>query len=221
MIADSRNNSQISVLAFTGLAGAGKSTLAKMVSDKAIEAGIADCVLISPFAVPLKDFAIKLGWNGKKDKIGRRLLQLLGTEVGRDCIDPDIWLNFWKKEVYNRYEELARSKGGRLNLLVIVDDNRFENEAKSITEEFDGQIVRVTGRTSHQPKPLYKRVLFVISFGLLGRTEIDHISERGVDSRYVDLIVDNSGPLGNLKSAAIQVIEMIQDHRVVTEEAIA
>ena len=118
-------------LGITGQAGAGKSTVAAKLRLFAAASGV-DLGIV-PFAKPLKDFARKLGWNGEKDERGRRLLQLLGTEVGRECIHPDIWVDKW--------EEAATALPGG----TIADDCRFDNEVERV-RELGGMIVRVTGR---------------------------------------------------------------------------
>lgn len=59
----------------------------------------------------------------------RQILRTLGTEWGRDCIHPDIWLMCWKK----RIEGLA---------LVTVDDVRFINEAE-LVKSLGGVMVRI------------------------------------------------------------------------------
>lgn len=111
------------VLGFTGRAGSGKSfcaeQLARIISD-----GFEMPVTLASLATPIKELAQHLGWNGQKDAKGRRLLQLLGTEVGRDCISKDIWVNVLESE----RQELADP------VTLIVDDVRFENEAQWVRE---------------------------------------------------------------------------------------
>lgn len=51
----------------------------------------------------------------------RHLLRTLGTEWGRECVAPDMWLRVWE----------ARMKQFDL---VVVDDIRFENEAELVRE---------------------------------------------------------------------------------------
>lgn len=59
----------------------------------------------------------------------RRLLQWYGTEVKRSE-DPNYWLKIWVNNLPSQYEIPH----------VIVDDVRFENEAK-LVEAFGGQVV--------------------------------------------------------------------------------
>jgi hypothetical protein len=51
----------------------------------------------------------------------RHMLQTLGTEYGRQCLHPNVWLICWRKQA----ERHAK---------VVVDDVRFANEAALIRE---------------------------------------------------------------------------------------
>jgi hypothetical protein len=51
----------------------------------------------------------------------RHLLQTLGTEWGRTCIAPDVWLKCWAAEAIR-------------HPLVVVDDVRFPNEAQLLKD---------------------------------------------------------------------------------------
>lgn len=54
----------------------------------------------------------------------RRLLQYVGTEVGRNFIHPDFWIY--------RVQQLIRSANGGIVDFVISDDLRFDNEALAV-----------------------------------------------------------------------------------------
>lgn len=60
----------------------------------------------------------------------RHLLQTLGTEWGRSCVAPDVWLNLWRCRV---------SRLGR----VVVDDVRFPNEAE-LVRSLGGEVWKLT-----------------------------------------------------------------------------
>lgn len=115
------------LIGITGRAGSGKTTLAKFIRDQPENA------TIIPFAGPVKSIAYQMGWNGEKDAKGRRLLQLLGTECGRECVDPNIWVRKWAIDARNELNTCCT---------VIADDVRFPNEAAKI-RELGGVIVRV------------------------------------------------------------------------------
>ena len=59
----------------------------------------------------------------------RQLLQTLGTEWGRQCVHPNLWLMCWQKRI-SQYD------------LVVVDDVRFENEAE-LVRSLGGELWKV------------------------------------------------------------------------------
>lgn len=124
------------LIGICGFLGCGKSLLAERICRH-----VKMSAVIVPFAGPIKEFAKSLGWNGKKDSRGRRLLQLLGNECGRECIDQNLWLDLWAKDALQR---------ARCGQVVIADDVRYPNEANKIIES-GGIIIRVT-RPGHGPK---------------------------------------------------------------------
>ena len=64
----------------------------------------------------------------------RHLLRTLGTEWGRDCVHPELWLRCWTF----RYMQLQLQGAKR----VVVDDMRFPNEA-ALLDRFGGQLWKV------------------------------------------------------------------------------
>lgn len=60
---------------------------------------------------------------------GRHLLRTLGTEWGRQCVHPDIWLRLWEAQYPTGFP-------------VVVDDVRFPNEAQLIKAR-GGQLWRI------------------------------------------------------------------------------
>jgi len=117
-------------IGISGFMGAGKSTVADMMK---CELG---CAEVLAMAKPIKDIAGIMGWNGKKDEKGRRLLQLIGTECGRECLYDNVWVDMWFRTV-NAWPCHVR--------YAICDDIRFDNEAAGIIKA-GGFIVLVTGR---------------------------------------------------------------------------
>lgn len=110
---------------FIGLAGraqVGKTTTANAIAKACHARGIR-CVVV-PFAAPVKRIAYAMQWDGNKDAKGRRLLQLIGTECGRECVGPDVWVRLWADSI------------GSLDLpddaVVVADDVRFGNERDAI-----------------------------------------------------------------------------------------
>lgn len=122
------------LIGITGEMGSGKSTVAEMIL-RCAEGHII------PFAQPLKDLARSIGWDGNKDKKGRRLLQLLGTDVLRECIDP-----YWHTKKWREAIGITLSKYcDPMTPIIIADDLRFLNEESTILGS-GGKIIRIVGR---------------------------------------------------------------------------
>lgn len=127
------------VIAFTGLAGAGKSTAAMhLVKSRGFER--------VRFAGPLKAMMAALGLtpaeiDGDRKELPCELLggetpryamQTLGTEWGRNLIDSNLWIRAWRAAV-------DRLPAGQP---VVVDDCRFPNEAAAI-QAVGGFLVKI------------------------------------------------------------------------------
>jgi hypothetical protein len=143
---------------------------------KTMVAGIAseDGYVIAPFAGTIKDMVVpmlgNLGYNYPRawemvlrDKdamvpeLGvtvRHMLQTLGTEYGRQCLHPDVWLVCWRKQA----ERHAK---------VIADDIRFKNEADLI-RSMGGKVWMVR-------RPFVERTTDHISEGALDNYDFDAV----------------------------------------------
>jgi hypothetical protein len=142
------------IIGITGKAGAGKSEVARIIVD--LVGGE-----IAPFARPLKNVAISLGWNGDKDLHGRMLLQELGTTI-REHVSKEKWVDLWKKSIADVTD------------IIIADDVRYDNEALAIRSK-SGIIINVQGRQKYRKANRFERC-----FPGLSRTEDTHPSERGI-----------------------------------------
>uniref|UniRef100_G8EY48 Deoxynucleotide monophosphate kinase n=1 Tax=Synechococcus phage S-CAM8 TaxID=754038 RepID=G8EY48_9CAUD len=108
--------------------GSGKSTVAQILDGVAFS-----------FADPLRQFVAKtltslghdgfdLVRNGKEQKIAgigvtpRQMMQTLGTEWGRSCVHPELWVMIAESEATNWLRSVD----------VTFDDVRFPNEAEMI-----------------------------------------------------------------------------------------
>jgi hypothetical protein len=109
----------------------------------------------------------------------RHLLQTLGTEWGRECISPDVWVKCWKRNV--KYYLTS-------DLPVICDDVRFPNEAEAI-RELGGELWLVT-------RPGTRR-------------HTSHASEGSLDDfPYFDRRLTNNGTLIDLYQSVRRVIDI-------------
>jgi hypothetical protein len=85
------------------------------------------------FSVRVSDVIEEYGWDGYKESpYGleiRTLLQLIGTEVGREMLGADIWVNYALKSI---------NDGDK----VVFADVRFQNEAEAI-KSAGGKVIRI------------------------------------------------------------------------------
>lgn len=141
-----------SIIAFSGKAGAGKTTAAMML----VATGAGYCRL--SFADPLRDMLRALGLttddlSERKEvphlllggKTPRQALQTLGTEWGRKMITDDLWLGIARHRL-NR----ALDAGER----VCFDDCRFANEA-ALVRALGGIVINVTRPGQPQLAPAH------------------------------------------------------------------
>lgn len=151
------------IIGLSGPKGVGKSTFASQMAFDFYRDGITEQVRIMSFATPLKQMLGCIVHEDyiKQDKeriiphIGvsaRVCLQTLGTEWGRN-LNPDIWVNLAK----HRIEESA-------DKIFIIDDVRFDNEAKMI-RELGGAVWNLSRE------------------GIGG--EDNHISESGISKKFI------------------------------------
>jgi len=105
-----------------GPAGAGKTYSAKYLIKKfgAIQA---------KFAFPVYGLAYDYFRMDKKD---RNLLQIIGTDAGRENIDSDIWVKRFVEDT--KIVQIAREKLGLPSVGLVCDDCRFENEHQILKE---------------------------------------------------------------------------------------
>lgn len=165
------------VLAISGAAGSGKSTVSDFL---AVRFGYTK----TKFAKPLKDMCRALGLDechiegDMKEtplpflggKTPRYAMQTLGTQWGRDCMGDDFWVDLWASRA-------------RAHSRVIVDDCRFANEA-AMVRRMGGRVIRLVGRG-----------------GIAG----GHASEAG--DFIADSVVVNDGTILDLQTKVLRVIE--------------
>ena len=157
------------IIGICGPLGAGKTTLANILKQ---ETG----GKIYSFSMPLKEYAKSLGWDGKKDAKGRKLLQLLGTDCARELISEWVWV-----------DKLDDIIGEDSNHVVYIDDVRFINEADYVKKN-GGLIIQVKGRRRGKPSTWISNIVYWLKT-ILG---LRHKSERPIPKSMVDFVIDNS-----------------------------
>lgn len=149
-------------------------------------------VLLRDLGIP-EDEANRLVHEDKHETIpqikasARHLLQTLGTEYGRSCVHPDLWLMCWQTTV----QEHLRS-----GLSVVCDDVRFPNEAQ-LVRSLGGELWLIT-------RPGVER-------------QGSHASEGALDDfPYFDRRIVNDGSLLNLHQTVHRVLDATQTVPVLT-----
>lgn len=159
----------------------GKSSVAKHLIDKyEFER--------KSFADPLKQMLIKAGLCTyeecyvEKTKQSRMLMQKIGTEVFREQVDSDYWINKFKLDSdFDQYSN-------KFTKDVVIDDLRFKNEARFI-KDCGGTLIRI------------ERINKDGSLYLPPNTDLSHKSESELDSIICDFTLRaKSGGLKQLFS---------------------
>jgi len=133
---------KLKLIGLAGPAGCGKDTVADILcdTDNYVRLSLADPIrrgIRSMFGIDLDilhDRELKekpLAQFGNKTP--RQLMQTLGTEWGRNCVDLNIWLNVAQKDI-NHYNNLAINGDYDMTGIVITDI-RFPGEAKWIRDQ--------------------------------------------------------------------------------------
>ena len=124
------------IIGITGAAGSGKDTVADSIvkySDEFTKCSFAAPIKNMLKAIGLNDAQLNGGWKDVIDerfgRTPRYMMQTLGTEWGRNAIDPEIWV---KTVFYN------------LESYVVLSDVRFENEAEMVRGR--GILIHMAGR---------------------------------------------------------------------------
>ncbi len=169
------------LLGLTGPPGAGKDTAAAHLvrSHDFAKFAFADeirqaALTLDPYipgAGRLSDAVYKCGWTQAKNHWPevRRILQLLGTELGRELHGQDAWVS----RTFDRIDALPSDQP------VVVTDCRFRNEASTVREH-GGLIVRIN-RTTTAPDAV-----------------MDHASERESAGLLPDYVLPNHLTLDEL-----------------------
>jgi len=123
------------IIAFAGLAQAGKTTAAQAAAAHLFNSGFSP--VVEQFARPLKEAAALLGFHkgGDTDHLYRWFCQMAGERARKE--DPDWFVNLMS----DRLDVIAQEEADRLTLggdgpfhetVVLIDDMRFMNERDKV-----------------------------------------------------------------------------------------
>lgn len=176
------------VIALSGAAGAGKDTAGQLLQrrygyDMALFAGPLKAGLCAMFGwdkAQLEDREWKECVIPDIGKSPRQMMQTLGTEWGRQLVNPDLWMLLAKRQI-----DAARASG--LPGLVFTDC-RFPNEAELVHQE--GGLVLLIERPG---------------CGAVAA----HSSENGLPSQLIDGSAYNRGCIGDLDVSLQELLTFI------------
>ena len=174
----------VTIIGLCGKAGSGKSTVAQYLQEKYGFERIA-------FADSLKEMLLKSGIVTptdlvKKTPYTRFLLQRIGTDIVRNQISPDYWVN----KTFVKIGKLI-SKGKKK---IVIDDIRFLNEAE-LVDLYNGVIIKINRNNN----------------GILDNENLkNHESELFIDHIPADFTINNTGTVGDLCKKIDNIILKIQ-----------
>lgn len=183
------------LIGIAGRAGVGKDTAGRFLQ-------LHYALSVVAFADPLKAMLQAMGLSRTElegaykelplrwlDASPRRLLQTLGTEWGREMIDPDLWLKVFGRKLAHDWQVLKASDPDWAGY--VITDVRFENEAEFVRRR--GHLVHLT----RQAAPAVAA----------------HSSETGLDIQTRDFLISNDGDLSQLHDALTEVMRLINERR--------
>ena len=167
----------VALVGVTGIARAGKDTLADCLASKQYDKKVSLAEPIKLGVATMLD--IPLVWtntDGVKDSTVpgfdftlRKAMQTLGTEWGR-ALDENVWVDIARKKLKAHREWMLTLDVD--DSVVVIPDVRFNNEAEWILQE-GGLVIRVEREVD--------------------RPVQSHASEVGVSNKYIALSMDNNG----------------------------
>jgi hypothetical protein len=175
------------VILISGKIGAGKSTFAELLEQELNSPDGMTAIKLK-LSNPMREIAIKMGWNGKKDARGRKLLQDIGV-IGREY-DPLIWINM----IVHQIKALKKTRVKH----VIIDDFRFPLEAEEFAKRWPTITIRIL-------RPGQEADL-----GEQGK----HISENALEGYKHNYYLHNTRTLEDLANHAKMIAHILTEGRV-------
>ena len=174
----------------SGKAGSGKDMTAQFMKEALEKHGKKVLIIKYGDAVKwvLRDY---FNWDGKKDTVGRTLLQHIGTDVVR-AVHPNFWTGIvvgllQTFEPYNDFD------------IALVPDARFPNEVDIALQELKGCVATRIERQNPDGTPWINPVLT--------EDQQNHPSETSLDHYAFDYIIHNDEGLDVLKESAYTLLE--------------
>ena len=174
----------------SGKSGSGKDMMAQFMKEELAKHGQKALVIHFGDAVKwfCRDF---LDWDGKKDEVGRTLLQTVGTDIVR-AKHP----NFWTGIVVGLIQAFEPYKDFDV---AIIPDARFPNEVDISLENLNNCVSVRIERKNADGTPWINPTLT--------EDQRNHPSETSLDVFAFDYIVHNDEGLDTLRESAVSILE--------------
>ena len=173
----------------SGKSGSGKDMTAQFMKEELAKHGQKALVIHYADAVKwfCRDF---LDWDGKKDEVGRTLLQMVGTDIVR-AKHPNFWVGIVVGliQAFEPYKDFD---------VAIIPDARFPNEVNISLENLKNCVsVRIERTANGEPwiNPT------------LTEEQRNHPSETSLDCFAFDYVVHNDEGLDMLRDSAHAILE--------------
>jgi hypothetical protein len=180
-----RDESRV-IVALSGKKGCGKSTVAKFLewehAFQRISYASPSREMLKALGLTDLDFSphnkeTPIEWlSGVRDVTPRYLMQTLMSAWGREQVHPDLWAMVVNHKIRNSAKN------------VVIDDQRFDNEAERLAEDFGKESVRI---------------LRIVRPGLVDNALSQHPSEKGVSKFLISASIVNDGDRDQLCSRVL------------------
>lgn len=195
------------LIGITGKLESGKTTIANFIEKIYPD----ENVIKLAFADPLKEMIYKAGickeeelW-GKKTKFSRLMLQKIGTDIFRNQIDENFWVNEIAMKIIDINDQYDK------NCIIVIHDVRFLSEANCI-KSFNGKIIRVI-RSEDTKNDYDKFKKYICSF-FDKNDKNKHVSETEMDQIKEDYLIGNNKDLFSLFDITEKYMKMIIEDKV-------
>lgn len=150
------------IVGFTGPAKSGKDTSAKAISSIIKSLCNVNITMLS-FASPIREIGKLFGYTEEQmsnqelketyldnyitNVTPRKFMQLVGTDMFRNCLDKNIWVRLLESKIVEKIypgqvEYLNNGSRWKPNKIYFITDVRFPNEAEAI-KKHNGIVIRV------------------------------------------------------------------------------
>lgn len=179
-------------IALCGVATCGKDTAAKGLTERGWKrvsfadglrefALAVDPIVDIPGAYRLSELVDTVGWDeAKRHAEVRRLLQVIGTDAGRNIVGENVWVDIAGDKIIDAMEA---------GYGVVLTDCRFPNEVEMV-REFGGYLVRIE-------RPGVSAVN-------------GHVSETALDDIEPDYTIVNDGSSADLQAKLVAFAESLE-----------